>query len=145
MMTKLDSTLTEYLVHKAPSLPANVKELIVKYAPYINIILILLVLPAILAFVGFSTALAPFGYWRAYRGAGYLFNISGILSLVGLALNLLASPGLFKRSMNQGWRYLFWATLVSAVSSLISFNLGSLIINTAISLYFLYQVKSYYK
>ena len=145
MMTKLDSTLTEYLVHKAPSLPDNVRELIVKFAPYINILLILLILPAVLAFVGLSTALAPFGYWHAYRGAGYLFNISSLLSLIGLILNLVAIPGLFKRSMNQGWRYLFWATLISALSSLISFNLGSLIINTAISLYFLYQVKSYYK
>jgi hypothetical protein len=45
----------------------------------------------------------------------------------------------------SAWKLIYYVALVSAVSSLLRFDLFGLIVGTAISLYFLYQVKSYYK
>ncbi|MBP6085702.1 hypothetical protein KA478_00535 [Patescibacteria group bacterium] len=43
----------EYLVQKAPfQLPPHIKEFLVKAAPYITAIILLLMLPAILAVIG---------------------------------------------------------------------------------------------
>lgn len=44
-MNQLEDLLTEYLVKKAPALPANVKEVIVNFAPWITLILVILALP----------------------------------------------------------------------------------------------------
>lgn len=40
---------------------------------------------------------------------------------------------------------MFYAVLVTAVYDLVTFSLGGLIIGTGISLYILYQIKSFYK
>ena len=37
-LAQLESVLEEYLVKKAPGIPANIKELIVKFAPWLTII-----------------------------------------------------------------------------------------------------------
>jgi hypothetical protein len=142
-LNSLDTFLDLYLVKKAPSLPENVKELIVKFSPYLSIVALVFTVPALLALLGLYTFFSPA---ILLAGAQYSFgNIIGIVFLLAtLALEAMAIPGLFARKASA-WKLIFYVTLVSAVDSLIHFNLGGLIIGTAISLYFLYQVKSYYK
>lgn len=142
-LAKLDTLLTLYLVKKAPSLPDNIKELIVKYGPYLSLIMVVLTLPAIAFAFGLSSLFAPFAYLGGVR-YGSTFGIGTLFSIAFIVLNLIALPGLFKRKL-ASWNFLFYATLVNAVYQLLSLSLGNLIIGTAISLYILYQVKSYYK
>lgn len=142
-LTRLDTFLDLYLVKKAPSLPENAKEIIVKFAPYISIVALVLSVPGLLLLLGLNTLFAP-----AVILGGARFGLNNLISIVFLVVSLvleaLAIPGLFSRKI-AGWKYVFYAALVSALDALIHFNLGSLIIGTVISLYFLYQVKSYYK
>ncbi len=140
-LKKLEDILDLYLVKKAPGIPENIKEIIVKFSPYIIIVALLFSLPALFASLGLATLFSPMVFMSAVR---YGFSFSGIFLIASLVLEIIALPGLFNRKQN-GWKYLYYASLINAVYALLRFDLGSLIIGTAISLYILFQVKSYYK
>jgi len=142
--SQLENLLEEYLVKKAPfTLPANWKEAIVKFAPWISLILMIVALPAVLALFGLGAVLTPFSYLGGLRaGFGYTFGL--IVSAVSVVLEAIAIPGLFKRT-RQGWNFVYYATLVGVVENVLHFNIGGLIIGSLLSLYILFQVKEYYK
>ena len=141
---RLESTLEVYFVDKAPfQLPAGAKEFIVKYGPWITLILLILTLPALLLAFGLGALVARFAFLGGLQ-AGVSYGVGMIFSAVILVMEAFAIPGLLKRKLG-GWRLMYWAALLGAVENLISFNLGGLIIGTLLSLYIIFQVKSYYK
>lgn len=141
-LAQLETTLDLYLVKKAPALPDNIKEIIVKIAPWLTIVGLVLSIPALLALLGLSAVVMPLAAVTMARG-GFDY-VAGIVFLVAiLALEAFALPGLFGRK-KQGWNLIFYSVLLSAVQSLLSFNLFGLIIGTLIGLYVLFQVRSYY-
>ena len=148
-LAQLEGVLEEYLVKKAPGIPANIKELIVKFAPWLTIIGVVLGVPTVLTVLGLGSMMSTFGLGY---GVGYgMMGGLGLTYFVGIAflvatmvLEALAIPGLMKRQM-KGWRFMFYAVIVNAVSTLVSFNIVGLILGTLIGMYVLFQVKSYYK
>ena len=59
---KLEVTLEEYLVKKAPvAIPKEWKEIIVKFAPYLAILGVVMGIPGVLALLGAGAILAPIG------------------------------------------------------------------------------------
>ena len=148
MLGKLEVTLDEYLVKKAPQLPEGWKEVIVKFAPYLAIIGVVMGIPGVLALLGMGTILAPLGLvggmmtGRPFLGFGYIVSV--LFLGVMILLEGLAIPGLFSRS-KKAWTYLYWSALVGVVQNIVSFNVGGLVIGGLISMYFLFQVKEYYK
>jgi hypothetical protein len=140
---QLEDMLEEYLVKKAPALPENAKEILVKFIPWINLIFIILGLPILLALFGLSAVFTPFAMMGGYQGSAFSI-IFQILTLVTIVVEIMALPGLFKRQA-QGWRLSFYATLISLVTGLFGGNLVSAIVGAIISLYLLFQIKSYYK
>lgn len=147
-LKSLEDTLELYFGKKAPALPKQWKEIIVKLAPYLTILGVILGVPAVLALFGVGTVLAPLGFLGgAIVGRpflGFNFYLTAIFLVVILVFEALAISGLMKRSMG-GWRWLFYASLVNVVQNVVYFNLGGLIIGGALSFYFLFQVKEYYK
>ena len=146
---KLEVILEEYSVEKVPfQLPKNVKEIIVKFAPYLAIIGVVMGIPGVLALLGAGTILAPLGLvggmmtGRPFLGFGYIVSV--VFLGVMILLEGLAIPGLFSRS-KKAWTYLYWSALVGVLQNIISFNVGGLVIGGLISMYFLFQVKEYYK
>ncbi len=145
---KLEDTFNEWFVTKAPfQLPKGLKEFIVAVAPWVTLVVMVLTLPLVLFALGLGAIVAPFAFLGgpAY-GVTYGFNytLSMIVLAVVVVLELLALPGLFKRSI-KAWRLVYWAMLVSFISSLVSFNIISGIISAVIGLYFLFQIREYYK
>lgn len=141
---KFEETLNEWFVKKAPfQLPEGVKQFIVSFGPWITLVLLILTLPIVFAAIGLSAVFAPFAFLGGVR-AGTTFGLTMIFALVYLVLEALALPGLFKRK-RSGWNLIFYASILSAVENLVSFNLGGLVIGTVISWYFLFQIRSYYK
>ncbi len=126
---------------KLPQLPANFREIIVKYGPWVLAARLILAVPALLAALGLGVGLLPMA-GLGYGGYGYGFWVWIYAAILGVAV--WALPGLFKRQ-KYAWRVMFYLTLGMGVASLLSLSLGSLILGTGLSLYVLFQIKSYYK
>jgi len=142
-MKQFEETLETYLLDKAPSLPEGVKEFIVSYGPWIALVFLLLSLPALLFAFGLGTVFAPFAFLGGLS-AGVGFGLGLIFSVAMLVVEAIAIPGLLKRKMSA-WRLMYYAALLGAVQSLVSFNLGGLVIGSGLTMYVLFQIKSYYK
>ena len=142
-LRKLEDTLEVYLVDKAPfQLPEAAKEFLVKYGPWIIVLALVMSLPMVLAALGLGAFLAPFSM---LAGVGFgVLGFTMIFTLAMLILEVIALPGLFKRQLGS-WRLMFYASLLGGVQSVLSFNLGGLVIGTGLSLYILFQIKSLYK
>jgi hypothetical protein len=129
-----------YLVKKAPvQLPDQVKEFLVKWGPWIAVVLLILSLPALLFVLGVGTVLLPFGGFAYATSFTYLT----LFLIVYLALLIASLPGLFARKMS-GWTLLFYAELVSIVSSLLSGSIVGGLLGGLIGLYLLFQVRPLY-
>lgn len=144
-MDQLNKTLEAYLVKKAPALPKNIKEILVKIAPWLTIVGVVLAVPALFALFGLSSMIysLPYGAYGMMRAGGG-FSLAAIFLIATAVLEALAIPGLMKRKI-AGWNFLYYSVLVNAIYSLLNFQIVGLIIGTGISLYLLFQVKSYYK
>jgi hypothetical protein len=148
----LEGFFDTYLREKAPfQLPAWVREWIVKYSPWIILIVTILgalvIIPLLLVLLGLKTAVFPAqiaGEIRnanAMRSTDYIYFAFGLGSLI---LEAMAIPKLFKRQL-AGWKLLFYAALVSAAGSILSFDVIGLILGLVISMYILFQIRSYYR
>ena len=137
---------------KLPALPANVREVLVKIAPWFALIFgvlgILGGLMGLMALLGASAMVASMGVPMAMDPSLGYYSVLGIVALViGLvssALMLLAYPGL-KAGKMAGWRYLFYSEVVSLLASVVTLNLVGLVIGALIGFYLLFQIKSHYK
>ncbi len=125
-------------------LPSSAKEFIVKFGPWISLVLIILALPALLAAFAIGGIALPFAAVSGQVHWGGMFIVTMVISIATLVLEAFALPYLFKRQI-KGWNFMFYAALLSATSSILSMNLGGLIIGTALSMYILFEIKSYYK
>lgn len=143
MLVELENKLADFFIKKLPAMPDKAKEAIVKYGPYLTVIMMILTIPMVLAVLGFGAIATPFVFLGGFKGGiGYI--ISMIFGIVMIVLEIMAIKGLFKRQMSA-WKLLFYVSLISALSSLLKLELGSLIIGTGISWYILFQIRSYYK
>ena len=134
--------MEEYLVRKAPfTLPTGLKEFIVKIAPWLSILGIILASPIILVLLGVGGFLYSLGVY-AYHG-GWFYPML-IVSAGIIALEAAAIPGLFKRS-RKAWRLVFYAVILQLVYNLLSGGIIGALVAGLISLYVLFQVKEYYK
>ena len=141
-LKQLEDLLYEYFGKKAPAMPEGLKEFIVKFGPWITLVMMIMLLPLILAFLGIGAVLMPFSFIGGIN-AGFNHSVSFIFSIIILVIEAIALPGLFKRQIGA-WRLMFYISLLNAVSSVISMNIGGLIIGTLISFYVLFQIKSKY-
>jgi hypothetical protein len=141
-LTQIEDTLNLYFGKKAPPIPENIKEFIVKYSPYLIVLILVLTLPGILMAFGLSSLFAPLALIGGTRRI-FHFSFWALFSIIPLVLEIIALPGLFKRS-KMSWEYMFYASLITALISVLSLNLGS-IISAAFSFYILFQIKTYYK
>ena len=142
----LEDTLDLYFGQKAPPMPANVKELLVRFAPWVTLVLLIITLPAVLIALGLGALAAPLafllgpGYGVSY---GVTYTIAMIVLGVSVLLEALSIPGLLKRS-RQGWRYAYYATLVSIAGNLIGLHIASAIVSALVGFYILFQIRPYY-
>jgi len=129
-----------YLVGKAPfQIPDGGREWIVKFGPWITVVLLILTLPILLFALGLGAIFIPFG------GVAYTsgFGVLTIFIVVELGLMIAALPGLFARKM-AGWRLLFYSQLVSIMYNVLSGNVVGGLLFGLIGLYILFQVRTLY-
>ncbi len=129
-----------YLVKKAPfQSPDAGREWIVKFGPWITVVLLILTLPILLVALGIGAVFVPFG-GIAYASG---FGVLTIAVIAEIGLMIAALPGLFARKM-AGWRLLFYSQLVSIVFNLLSGSIVGGLLFGLIGLYILFQVRTLY-
>ena len=149
VLSQFETLLDEYMVKKAPfALPKEVKEFIVKISPYLVIIFALMFLPILFSALGLSAIFGPFAMMGGL-GWGYGAMISLAIGFITLIMEVVAVPGLFKRTKSS-WRLVFYASIVSFIGSILSIHgiFGGIIggiIGAVIGWYILFQVKDLYK
>ena len=129
-----------YLVKKAPfQIPDGGREWIVKFGPWITVVLLILTLPLLLVALGIGAFFMPWG------GVGYAtgFGFLTLVVIVELGLMIAALPGLFARKMS-GWQLLFYSQLVSIVYNLLTGSIVGGLLFGLIALYILFQVRTLY-
>jgi hypothetical protein len=141
MVDNLEKKLDEFFTKKVWQLPKKAREVIVKIAPYLAILSLVVTIPMILTLLGFSF-LTPMYFLKGIQ-FGLTYSLSLIFLLVGVVLAVIIIPGLFKKE-KRVWKIMFWMSLINAVSSLLKMDLGGLILGTGLSWYVLFQVKEYY-
>lgn len=146
-MNELEKILTEYFGQKAPQMPMGLKTFLVAVAPYLAILGVAMTVLAIFPLIGLSSY--GYGMMRGYgMMQGSYFGSMMIISLITMiaiaGLEVMAIPGLFAKTLT-GWRYMFYAQLVSLVSSLLMMNIIGFILGAVIGFYILFQVKPLYK
>ena len=138
----LETELAPFFTSKAPfQFPVNFREGFVKYWPIVSLVLLLLTLPAILAFLGIGAALMPVSFLGGI-GAGIGYTIVMVLTVIHLILGAMALPGLFNRK-RSGWVLSYYAQLLSIVTSAFSFSLIGILLGL-LFLMLLFQVRDYY-
>jgi uncharacterized membrane protein len=103
--------------------------------------MLLLGIPAILAFLGIGAALVPVSFMGGV-GAGIGYTVTMILSLIGLVLTCLALPGLFNRK-RSGWVFSYYAQLISILTSVFSISILGILLGLVFMM-LLFQVRDYY-
>ena len=129
-----------YLVKKAPfQIPDGGREMIVKFGPWITVVLLILTLPILLFALGLGAIFIPFA------GVGYAsgFGVMTIVIIIEIGLMIAALPGLFARKM-AGWRLLFYSQLVGIVYNVLTGNIVGGLLFGLIALYILFQVRALY-
>jgi hypothetical protein len=143
ILNTLEAEIEKVAMNKSiPALPENAKELIVKIAPWLAAVSMVMLLPIILAAFGISALALPFSYLGG-MGMGFGYTLSMIFSFGMIALELMALPGLFKRK-ESAWRLMFYSIVLSLIQQLLRFDIAGLVIGGAIGFYILFQVKSKY-
>lgn len=137
LLKQLEAFLDDCMVKKAPfQIPMNGKEILVKVAPYLVILGIIMAVPATLL----ALVVSPVAF---FTGSG-LYVVGMLFALAALALEVIALPGLFKRT-HGSWNLLFYASVVSVLGNLVSLNLVGALLSALIGWYILFQVKELYK
>ena len=133
--------LDYYLVQKAPfQIPDAGREWIVKFGPWLVVVLLVVMVPTLLTILGLGTMFSGYGGY-AYGAA---FSYWSIILIIQLGLEGAALPGLFARKMS-GWRLLFYSQIVGLVFSLLSYNIIGGLIGVVIGMYILFQIRMLYK
>lgn len=145
---QLEAILDEYMVKKAPfALPKEVKEFIVKIAPYLIILFAIMSLPLIFGAIGLTAVLSPFAMMGGYGYGNWGFSmiVSLVATAIALVMEVMAVPGLFKRT-KASWRLVFYASIVSLIGGILAVHgIFGAIIGAIIGWYILFQVKDLYK
>ena len=131
---------------KAPAIPANGREVLVKVAPWIALIFGILGVLGALGGLGLLTVFSPLAVFSGASGAASYGTgfIAALVWLVSSVLMLAAYPGTRARKLS-GWNLLFWSEVVSLVGSLLSGAIVSAVVGALIGFYLLFQIKSYFK
>jgi hypothetical protein len=142
--------LDYYFVRKAPfQIPPAGREWLVRFAPWIVIILLIVTVPAVL-FVLRLGAWTPFPAGAFQRGEPYAWPYTyaywpWMLGVVlNFALRAAAVPGLFARRMS-GWRLLFYAELIGVAAAFLSMAIVNGLLMGLVAFYILFQIRPLYK
>lgn len=145
-LRSLEHTLLPYFTEKIPSLPIDIKKILVQLAPIFAIISVVLGVVQILVLVGLGTLLAPISVLFGMRPAG-VFQMNYLITILFLVpITILEAMAIGKLTERKkiGWNFLFYAVLLQIASNIIEFNILGAVIMGVINFYLLFQIREYF-
>jgi hypothetical protein len=132
-----------------PPFPDNVKEILVKIAPYLCMLGVLIGGLGLLAVVGIGAGIAGIG--AAAYGSMTVYWIAMVFLCIMVVLEAMAIVPLMKRQ-KAGWNFMYYVFLLSVVSNIVGFmgtggfisNLFSLALGFVIGGWILFQTREKY-
>jgi hypothetical protein len=141
-LKKMEVFFERYFVGKAPAIPNNIQEIIVKFGPWLLAISLVLGFLGLFSTLGILSTSFPAIMARG-MGNALIILISLVLSIIIFIMEAVALPGLFKRKI-RSWYLIYYASLLSAVQAIFQVNLLLSIIFMVLGLYILFQIKNRY-
>ncbi len=137
----LEKELEPFFLKTLPPLPDNFKEALVKYWPWVLLVLLVLTVPMVLALLGMSSALNA-ALAASNMPGGSFYYVWMVVFLGSLVLTILGLLGLFKKT-RQGWVYMYYAQWLNVISNILFLSVFGILLSV-LWIYFLYQIRSYY-
>ena len=125
-----------------PAFPDNIKEILVKIAPYGAILAAVFGVIGLLTVFGLGSIAAGIGALN-YGGSGVLYYISMAVLAVMVFLYATAIKPLMNRE-KKGWDNLYYVEILSLITNLLSFSIVGFILSFVIGFWVLFQVKDKY-
>lgn len=157
LQTKFDEIerqMKRVYVKRAPHLPKKIAVILVRTLPYIiasamvSLVCNLLItfhlvrnpfVSLIAGLGGFVLMVSP----EAFGFIGRSLGLTALLAILWLILVLLAMPHLLHRN-KLGWKFVFYATLVTMFDAILYLDLGKIVLHMVIVWYLLLQIRRYY-
>lgn len=142
-LASLEEWLFDWLVRKAPfQLPPKSIDAIVKYSPWITLILAILFFPPTLVLVGLGSVIgAAVPLFGVYVGPFYWL---AMLLLVAQEIVMFVSVPMLLKHRRNGWLLLFYAELANGLSNIVGGHAINGLISLVIFLYILFQIRQRY-
>ncbi len=145
----LEGIFDTYLRIKSPvQLPEKAREWIVKYGPWISLVLLiisgLVLIPLLIIALGMTAVTLPFAALAGATATTMWGWVHIALSLVVIVMEAIAIPALLKRKLS-GWKMIYYASLLSFVSSVLGMAWVSAIVGLIIGMFILFQIRSKYQ
>lgn len=148
----LESWLYDMLVVKAPfQLPKSFTDWLVKYGPWVTLVIAVLLLPLVFTVIGLSTFVGGLaGSYGVAVGPTYWLALLALVAQI--AVMFISVPMLLKQQ-RKGWQLLFYAELFNIAYVIVngfgsSYTVVSSLVSAAVSavigFYILFQIRHYY-
>src|SRR3989344_4522744 len=83
----LENSLETYFLHKAPKMPQEIQDLIVKFGPWLLLLMLIISVVGLLSAFISGTFIMPFAY-AAGPTVGLMFTVSWVISIVQYVVSL---------------------------------------------------------
>ena len=137
----LENELEPIFLGKFPPFPDDIKELLVKYGPYLILISAVFMLFGLLTAFGVGTA--AIGIGAIPFGSGLMMYIALFVVTIIAVIYLMAFTPLRARK-KAGWNLIYYALLLSLFSNIIQLAFLSAIISGVLGFWVLFQIREKY-
>lgn len=137
----LEKELEPFFLNTLPPLPVNLKEGLVKYWPWVLLVLLILTSVMLLTVLGMASSLNA-SLNASGMPVGTFYYVWLLVAIGSVVLSILGLMGLFKKS-RQGWVFIYYAQWLTVLSHILNFDVLGILLSF-LWIYFLYQIRSYY-
>jgi hypothetical protein len=136
-----EKELEPIFLGKFPPFPEDVKEFMVKYGPFFILVSAIFMLFGLLTAFGIGSV--ALGTGMIPYGGGFYMYAGLMIATVIMIMYLMAFSPLRARK-RAGWNLLYYALILSLVSSLLQLALFSFIISGLLGFWVLFQIREKY-
>ena len=139
----LEKELEPIFTEKLPAFPDNVKDILVQVAPWLALLSAILGGLSFLTLIGLGSFVSAVSIGVGAYGSTWQMWVS-ILALGAMAILGAMAFRPLQNKEKKGWNLMYWSTLISVASNILSFSFVAAIIGGFIGFWILFQLKSKY-